>query len=142
MARVRIHRLEARVHSRAFARRLVTKVTDELRDLAIFETAFGPYTTGELARHMKTSVIDVATGIRGRVYNRLSYARVAHDGSPPHVIRPRPPRQYLKFYWRKVGRVVYLERVHHPGMRGKKYFTKHLAEVARRNNMRYIIYDR
>src|SRR5262245_47909162 len=142
MARVRIHRLEAITHGREVGRRLVTKVVGEIRALAVFETAFGPYTTGNLALHMESEVIDVPTGIRGRVFNRLPYAQVVHDGASQHMIFPRPPRTYLKFHWRKVGRVVYLDRVRHPGMKGKKYLTKHLAAIARANNMRYIIYDR
>jgi len=53
---------------------------------------------------------------------------------------PRNARR-LRFYWRKVGRVVSLPVVHHPGQRGKNYLLQAAQSVARRHNMLIIIRD-
>lgn len=47
----------------------------------------------------------------------------------------------MKFYWRKVGRVVYLQKVRHPGMRGKGYLAEAARSAGRRYNLRVVIYD-
>lgn len=52
----------------------------------------------------------------------LGYGIYHHEGTPAHVIRPRRAR-VLAFYWPKVGRVVYLREVHHPGTRPNRFLT-------------------
>jgi len=47
----------------------------------------------------------------------------------------------MKFYWRKVGRVVYLDKVRHPGMKGKGYLAEAARTAGRRYNLRVIIYN-
>lgn len=49
-----------------------------------------------------------------------------HEGTVPHVIRPRN-RRWLVFYWRRVGRVVFAKRVNHPGTQPNRFLVKALA---------------
>lgn len=49
-----------------------------------------------------------------------------HEGAQPHSIDPRNPGGWLKFYWPKVGEVVYLRHVDHPGTKGSKFLTSPL----------------
>lgn len=49
-------------------------------------------------------------------------ARLHHEGTKPHEIVPRNGR-FLVFYWPKIGRVVFLKRVNHPGTKANRYLT-------------------
>lgn len=62
---------------------------------------------------------DVTAGKRGLT----PYFGVHHDGSPPHIIRPRR-RKALRFV--SGGTVVFATRVRHPGARGTKFLTRAL----------------
>lgn len=46
-------------------------------------------------------------------------------GAKPHKITPRPPKQYLVFYWERMDSVVRMREVSHPGieaaMQGQGY---------------------
>lgn len=53
-------------------------------------------------------------------------ARIHHEGTRPHEIVPKNGR-FLVFYWPKVGRVVFLRRVQHPGTRPNPF----LVDAAR-----------
>lgn len=51
-----------------------------------------------------------------------------HEGTVPHVIAARrKPR--LVFFWPRVGKVVYLKRVSHPGTQPNRYLTLALSEA-------------
>lgn len=58
----------------------------------------------------------------------VEYAPMVHDGTRPHIIRPRRA-QALRF--RVGGRVVYARVVHHPGTRARPFLDRALREVAR-----------
>lgn len=54
-----------------------------------------------------------------------------HEGTQPHEISPRTaPR--LVFFWPKVGHVVSLARVNHPGTRPNRFLTDSLQDLRRR----------
>lgn len=57
----------------------------------------------------------------------VEYAAAVHDGTAPHVIRPRRA-QALRF--RVGGRIVYARVVNHPGTRGRPFLDRALREVA------------
>lgn len=69
--------------------------------------------------------------IRGLCGTRVKYAMPIHEGARAHTIRPRNPDGVLRFYWARVGYVVYLKRVNHPGVGGTPFLTSSLADVAR-----------
>jgi hypothetical protein len=66
--------------------------------------------------------VDVIAGVSGLT----SYLGWHHDGTPPHVIRPRR-RKVLRFI--SGGRVVYARHVNHPGSRGTHFLTRALDAV-------------
>lgn len=66
-----------------------------------------------------------------RVGSRVNYARWVHEGSGPHIIRPNPPRQFLRFPGRSGG-MVFARQVNHPGYRGNPFLRDAaIEEVAR-----------
>lgn len=79
-----------------------------------------PVKTGKLLASIK------ATQWRGRIAFRISvnvpYANYAEYGTKPHIIRPKHCKA-LRFYWEKVGEVVYRKSVHHPGGTGQHFFS-------------------
>jgi hypothetical protein len=103
----------------------------------------GPYVTG---RHLIPALdLDVRVEVE-QVVGRLSChhpaAMAVEGGARSHYITPNPPRNMLKFYWRKIGRTVRLPYVYHPGQKGKHFLTKPLVEVAPRFNMLVFVYHR
>jgi len=62
-----------------------------------------------------------------RVFSNLSYAEMVHDGTRPHVIRPRRAKA-LRF--RSGGRIVFVTVVHHPGTRARPFLDQALRQVA------------
>ena len=87
-----------------------------------------PVRTGNLGRTIRDDPIKV-TGPRrlsGGVTAHADYAAAVHQGSRPHVIRPRNPGGVLRF--NMGARVVYAKRVNHPGSKGRP-FLKNAAEA-------------
>jgi hypothetical protein len=66
--------------------------------------------------------VDVVAGVPGLT----GYLGYHHDGTPPHVIRPRR-RKVLRFL--SGGRVVYARHVNHPGSRGTHFLTRALDAI-------------
>lgn len=142
MARIIIHHTRAERESAEATFKFVRSVLREIRFQARLEVSTGPYTTGRLARSIEAKGPFVEPGrVTGSVGSDLSYAAVVEKGAPRHLIFPRPPRTHMKFYWRRVGRVVYPQKVRHPGMKGKGYLAKAARIAATRHNMLLIIYD-
>jgi hypothetical protein len=69
------------------------------------------------------------TFVAGRVEVTAKYAQMVHDGTRPHVIRPRR-KQALRFLWKKKGRWVVFKKVNHPGTRGRPWLWRALVETA------------
>lgn len=74
-------------------------------------------------------------GLRGRVQYvqvgaDVKYARTHHDGTDPHVIRPRVEGRLLRF--NVGGRVVYAKKVNHPGNKPNPYLTVPMRRAVRR----------
>lgn len=65
-----------------------------------------------------------------RVGSALKYALLHHEGSPPHLITPKPPRTHLRFASRK-GAIVYATTVMHPGTKPNKYLSSQLRRYIR-----------
>jgi hypothetical protein len=56
----------------------------------------------------------------------VKYAYYQHEGTRPHIIVPEK-REKMRFKIR--GRVVYAEKVVHPGTKGSKFLSRHLHKV-------------
>jgi len=137
---IRLSRLNIRNLSIRAATRLVEKVTTEVQLLAKLESR-GPYSTGRTAASITKTVYLVGSTVHGDVRAGTPYADMAHDGTRPHIIRPRRAGGVLTFYWRKVGHVVNLPYVSHPGMQGKKFLSGPMERVGRRNRFVVFTFD-
>lgn len=168
MATVRIYRLAVTRNGQEYSKRLIRRVMEETELGAKAILATGPYTSGNLARsvHGEGPVVRGPI-VSGAVGSRLSYARIVHNGSglhgPEHKAYPifpkRAPHVYrfgsrkkpqLKFFWRKVGRTVFMPHIpgsagriglSHPGQRGKHYLTEPMRASAFRHRFRVFIKD-
>lgn len=161
MATVTIFRIALTKKSRAFAKDLVRRVLLETEFEAKLIAASGPYSSGRLADSIEVDgPTETLTGISGSVGSNLSYAKVAHNGAKIHQIWPKgAPHVYrfgsrrkpqLHFFWRKVGKAVYMPHVpgspgkvgiSHPGMKGLQYLNDPMRRAARRHGFRVIIRD-
>lgn len=148
MPRVRIYHQRARRQSNEDAEKFVREVLRQVAFQARLHVVFGPYTTGNLARSIRIEPPRIDFGrVSGSVGSDLPYAAAVEGGAglygprrSKYLILPRRAR-LLKFYWRKVGRVVALPDVKHPGQRGKRYLLRAAESVARRHNLRLITYE-
>lgn len=124
---------------------LVTDVTRQILNRATVTT---PVRFGNLRGHNKMRAAYVAPpGARGEVYNDADYAEAVHDGSGPHIIRPRravskrktrkgkPRPAMLRFT--VGGRTVYARQVMHPGTRARPWLARAAEQVAASNGFRW-----
>jgi len=82
-----------------------------------------PKRTGEFA-----SKIAYRTFVSGdtdelRVYTQQPLGKWILEGTRPHVIRAKNA-PILRFYWHKVGRVVYFKSVNHPGTKPNPFMSR------------------
>ena len=87
-----------------------------------------PVRTGQLRNSMRADHISV-TGMTARtaVVADKDYAAAVHDGSKPHIIRPRN-KKALAF---KVdGRTVFVKEVKHPGAKPNPFLLRAARRVA------------
>lgn len=109
-------------------------------EMALAQGALAPKKTGRLwesigigaksrwARGIETHVGANPAGGHGKT----GYAYWTDQGTRPHVIRPKASNRtgYLRFYWPKVGRVVRLRKVNHPGIRNPGHWAERGAGAA------------
>lgn len=57
------------------------------------------------------------------------HAKYVHNGTRPHVIRVRPGKHSLRFFWLRVGGVVYPVRVQHPGTKANPFLARAMHQV-------------
>jgi hypothetical protein len=79
--------------------------------------------TGKLRSSIKWGYGIGALGPEIFVGSNLSYARLHHEGSRPHIITPNR-RKKLKFSSK--GVVIFAHRVKHPGTKPNRYLTDNL----------------
>lgn len=103
----------------------------ELKDAVQRRT---PRDTGRLRNSVEQKGITrTPTGFgsvyRGGVHSDVEYASFVEDDTAPHIIRPKLPHGYLRFYSFKLHKVVELKIVHHPGTTGVHMFAKGAADT-------------
>lgn len=71
--------------------------------------------------------------LEATVGSNRPYAAAHHEGARPHKIAPRAsnPSGLLRFWWARVGVIVYRRSVNHPGNRPNPYLTRWLREAVR-----------
>lgn len=91
------------------------------------------YSTGDLASQIRTSRSrSIGGDLEGQIVAVPKHAIMVHEGTIPHVIKPRNPTGKLVFFWAKKGRVVSLNSVNHPGTRANQFLVRALVRVMRR----------
>ena len=84
--------------------------------------------TGLLRNSIKTRLYTASGILVGEVFSNVSYALMHHEGTRPHIIVP-VRAEMLRF---KVGgRIVYVQKVSHPGTKANPYLRTALREVGR-----------
>lgn len=149
-ARVYIDHFEVDRVGKAEAERRVREVMRSVEIAAKIATSTGLYShTKHLAQSIKSNVYVARTVVHAEVGSDVRYAKMVHNGTDPHIIRPRPVGfggglyrrgGYLHFYWRKAGRYATFKKVSHPGQRGKFYLTRPLEVAGRRYGFRVVTY--
>lgn len=80
-------------------------------------------------KHARNGDVEAWAGANpgGRI---TGYGLYHHEGTGPHPIVARRA-QNLRFYWRRVGGVVVIRRVSHPGNPAQRYLTRALRIAMR-----------
>lgn len=125
MGRIRIDRADLRRAVRGASMRELQRVAPQVVNRA---KVLAPVDTGRLRASIGPATYSRTWTLRPQatIAADVSYARYVHDGTRPHVIRPRNA-QVLRF---RVGtRWVFARVVHHPGTRPRPFLDRALAEV-------------
>lgn len=119
-------------------------ITLKTNDVGFFARAYAPkpggighgrtkinYATGRTAAGIRTSRSRSAQGeLEGHVVAIPKHAIWVHEGTRPHVIKPKVAPA-LVFFWAKAGGTVRLQKVHHPGTPADPFLAKGLKRVFR-----------
>lgn len=156
---VRVFQIPLYDQSIRMARKYAARILVEVEAQAKVNAAIGEYSKGHLAKSVyKSGPMTVARTVHGSVGSRLTYAAAVEKGARIHNIFPkgaphiyrfgRKRRPMLKFLWR--GHFVYMNQIpggpgtvgrSHPGQRGKHWLARAIVSVARRHNLRVIVYE-
>lgn len=125
MARVRLDRAELNRTIRGASR---SELETSARQVMNRAKVLAPVDTGRLRASIRVESRSFL-GLRQRVTigSDVEYAAMVHDGTRPHIIRPKNAK-VLRF--RVGGRVVYARQVRHPGTRARPFLDRALREVA------------
>jgi hypothetical protein len=85
-----------------------------------FAFTAAPKKTGKYAASIRTRQLTVNNGAGFEVLSPSPLGKFIQGGTRPHIIRAKNAR-FLRFYWPKVGRVVYFKSVNHPGTRANPF---------------------
>ena len=138
MARVNIKHVIAREYAREWADdNHVKPLADQIQNAAQREA---PIRTGTLRATIYNRREVLPLKITRRVGSPLNYSYLVHGGARPHRIVPRSPNGRLVFFWKKVGRIVSLRQVNHPGFKGVPYLQRPLVIYGNLHRFRVILY--
>lgn len=124
MGRVRLDRADLHRVYRGESRRVLMQRGPQVVNRA---KVLAPVDTGRLRAAIKGRLVRNWT-LRSeyQITVNVDYAEAVHDGTRPHIIRPRNA-QALRF--NVGGRIVYAKVVHHPGTRARPFLDRALREV-------------
>lgn len=128
-------------YNRAAAQTLATGVCSDLVtsmcvDTITYATPATPVRTGRL-RAGNQMEVDAPSGwsVEGRVFNATEYAEAVHNGTGPHIIKPRHAKA-LRFEGAGGG-IEFATVVHHPGTRPRPFLVEGAAAAAPLNGFRF-----
>jgi hypothetical protein len=109
---------------------LQSRMRQIIRLVAADARVNAPVDTGKLAQAIKEDPIQVDGPFRvtGGVTSHAPYSAFVHQGTRPHVIKPRNASA-LKF--QAGGKTVFAKSVNHPGTRARPFLTNAVARVLR-----------
>ena len=109
--------------------------------LEIFTTAFvrrvestakqiAPERSGELKRLIRADPVRRVGPwqLESGVSSLARHSAPVHEGARPHLIRAKNARA-LRFYWPKVGGIVFFKKVNHPGNRPNPFLRNAVHRV-------------
>jgi hypothetical protein len=73
--------------------------------------------------------------VEGHVIVKPEYARFVIHGTKPHVIKPKKPGGYLRFYWFKKAKWMVVRSVNHPGTAANDFMIRALRRGFRANGL-------
>lgn len=124
-----------RRHAARIAAAAADTIRDDLADRASTGRGFG--VSGDTARSVSVRQRSSGDVIGYRAEATTPQATFREEGTRPHTIRARNA-PVLRFFWPKVGRVVFFKQVNHPGNRPMPWFgpavrrwSQALADAAR-----------
>jgi hypothetical protein len=116
-------RLTAADRAKTQAQRQV--IDRQARRFAAFAFIEAPKKTGRYAREITTRNITGPDMAGFEVLSPGPLGTFIQKGTRPHVIRAKNAPM-LRFYWPKVGRVVYFKSVNHPGTKPNRFYNRAL----------------
>jgi Bacteriophage HK97-gp10, putative tail-component len=124
MARIRLDRADLNRTIRGASRDELETTARQVLNRA---KVLAPVDTGRLRSSLRIESRSFL-GLRTRytIGSDLNYASMVHDGTRPHIIRPKRAKA-LRF--RVGGRIVYARMVRHPGTRARPFLDRALREV-------------
>lgn len=151
MATYEIHDVQLKIQTNRMGIRFLRPLMNEVEREARVLASTGHYQTGSVwrtapsLRPLRASFYQIAPhpdvrGVSGRVGNRAPHARMVHNGTRAHPI-PIVGETYQRFKWRRVGHMVVMYYVDHPGQKGKFFLSKALASVGLTHRLRFILYN-
>ncbi|HEY5783680.1 MAG TPA: hypothetical protein VIU11_21210 [Nakamurella sp.] len=104
------------------------------REMTLMAGRNAPVRTGQLRGSIDNNTKErrqSAQGIWFNVGSKVKHALWMESGTRPHPIpkTPLPPGKFLVFFWPRVGRVVRMKSVNHPGTRAYRYLERALTLV-------------
>lgn len=141
MARLELNQAAVRKAADDPARKLVRITTSAVSRQARSNAPGGPYSTGRLKASINWEMTKDVPGdeVSAQCGSPLIYANSVHQGQPARRIVPVRAK-LLRFYWRRVGRVVHRRSVNHPGTQAQPYLTDALKQIAPRYGFKVVIY--
>jgi len=100
-------------------------MTAKVAETVVVARANAPTKTHELQRSIGSQYHG---GGRWSVTASAPHAKFVHNGTRPHLIKGRS-RSMLRFFWERVGAVVYLRQVNHPGTKANPFLTRAMHQV-------------
>lgn len=104
-------------------------ITRLAKEMVYRQRVLSPKDTRAMAASMEWNKKAYSRGIAFEAGSPKSYALFANNGTAPHPITPKSSGGMLVFYWAKVGHVVHLKSVKHPGTQ-PTHFLERGAEKA------------
>lgn len=90
-----------------------------------------PVDTGNLRASLQMRITKQGDIFSGTVYTAVNYAQYVHEGTRPHVIRPRTAGGVLRFpVPPRSSNIVFTRHVNHPGTRARPFLRLAIEQVA------------